>query len=306
MFGNSRYNYPAFKRSQLANLFERQFGNAPEPGDRAPDFELRTIEGDKVRLRDYRGESNVVLVFGSVTCPLTAASISGLQSLQEDFRDQDVEFLFVYVREAHPGDHIPAHSTMSDKVAAAELFRDEEELDFPVLVDDLSGRVHRKYSGLANPAFLIDKSGRVAYRQLALNPGELHDALDELLERQHERGADHAIVHGGESLSVPALKPMLFAHRALEHGGPNAIATFRNEMGIPGRFVIAGGRVARPVAENPGITLATTAAIAGVLGLGFWVGKQLRERRFANRPYQYPKFKHGSEVDEYGDEAVGI
>jgi len=303
MFGNSRYNYTAFKRSQLADMFERQFGNAPEPGDRAPEFELRTIEGDRVRLRDYRGETNVVLVFGSATCPLTASSIHGLQHLYEDFRDEDVEFLFVYVREAHPGDQLPAHRTMAEKVAAAELFRDEEELELPLLVDDLSGKVHRKYSGQANPAFLIDKSGRVAYRQLALNPGELHDALKELLERQSERGADHAVVHGGESLSIPALKPMLFAHRALERGGRNSIATFRNEMGMPGRFAVASGRVARPVAENPGITLATTAAIVGVLGLGFWVGKQLRERRFANRPYQYPRF---TEVDEYGDEAVGI
>src|SRR5262249_44926151 len=160
----SRYNYPAFKRSQLANLVEREFGNAPEPGDRSPDFELRTIEGDRIRLHDYRGHSNVVLVFGSVTCPLTAASIHGLKNLYDDFLDEDVEFLFVYVREAHPGDQIPAHSNMSQKVAAAELLRDEEELEFPILVDDLSGKVHRKYSGQSNPAFLIDKSGRVAYR----------------------------------------------------------------------------------------------------------------------------------------------
>ena len=306
MFGNAGYNYPEFKKSQFTKLFEKQFGSAPEPGDRAPDFELRTVDGDKIRLSDFRDESNVLLVFGSATCPLTASSIGGLQKLYEDYNDDGVEVLFVYVREAHPGDQIPSHSTMADKVRAAELLRDEEDLEFPILVDDLSGKVHRKYSGQANPAFLIDKSGRIAYRQLALDPGEMQEAIDELLERQEERGADHAIVHGGESTDIPAIKPMLFAHRALERGGQRAISNFREEMGVPGRMAVVGSRVARPVAEHPGTSLATAAAIAGVIGLGLWAGKQLRERRFGERPYQYPSYRKYSEVGDYGDEAVGI
>lgn len=306
MFGNAGYNYPEFKKSQFTKMFEKQFGNAPEPGDRAPDFELRTVDGDKIRLHDFRDESNVLLVFGSATCPLTASSIGGLQKLYEDYSDDGVEVLFVYVREAHPGDQLPSHASMSEKVMAAELLRDEEDLEFPILVDDLNGKVHRRYSGQANPAFLIDKSGRVAYRQLALYPGEMRDAIDELLERQQERGADHAIVHGGESIDIPAMRPMLFAHRALERGGQTAISNFRSEMGAPGRMVVMGSRFARPVADNPGTSVATAAAIAGVIGLGLWAGKQLRERRFADRPYRYPSYAKRSEVGDYGDEAVGI
>ncbi len=305
MFGKSNYNYDEFKKDQFAKMLTKQFGDAPDPGDRAPDFELRSIDGDKVRLSDFRDESNVVLVFGSATCPLTAASIGGFEELYEDYRDQDVECLFVYVREAHPGEQIPAHSDMSDKVEAAEILRDEEELEMPVLVDDLSGKVHRRYSSQPNPAFLIDKSGRVAYRQIAFDAGEMREALDELLERQEDRGADHAVVHGGESTEMPALKPMLYAHRALERGGQDAISNFRNEMGIPGTMAVVGSRVARPVAEHPRTTIATAAAIAGVLGLGLWAGKQLRERRFANRPYSYPTFDRRSDYGGY-DEAVGI
>jgi peroxiredoxin len=305
MFGNASYNYDEFKREQFTKMLTRQFGSAPEPGDRAPDFELRSVDGDKIRLKDYRDESNVVLVFGSATCPLTASSIGGLKKLYDDYNGDDVEFLFVYVREAHPGDLIPAHSSMNDKVGTAELLRDEEELEMPILVDELSGKVHRKYSGQPNPAFLIDRSGRVAYRQLALNPDEMDQAIEELLDRQQERGADRAIVHGGESTSVPALKPMLYAHRALERGGHQSIETFRHELGIPGRMAVVGSRVARPVAENPGITLASAGAIATVLGLGLWAGRKLRERRFANRPYSYPTFDRRSDYGGY-DEAVGI
>ncbi|HEU5402823.1 MAG TPA: redoxin domain-containing protein, partial [Terriglobales bacterium] len=281
MFGRPQYNYPEFKKNNLSKMMERQFGDAPDPGERAPDFELRTIDGDKIRLSDFRDHKNVVLTFGSATCPLTAASISGLRDLYDDFSDDEVEFLFVYVREAHPGEELPPHHNMGDKVQAAEILRDEEELEMPILIDDLSGKVHRKYSGQPNPTFLIDKSGRIAYRQLATDPSSLRGAIEELLDRQRERGVEHAIVQGGQDLSMPAIRPMVYAHRALERGGQRSINNFRSEFGMPGRMAVAGGRVARPVADHPVITIASAAAIAGVLGLGLWIGSELRQRRFA-------------------------
>lgn len=306
MFGLAQYNFPEFKKTQLAKHLVTRFGSAPEPGDRVPDFELRTIDGDKIRLGDFRGERNVLLTFGSATCPLTASSISGLDELYEDYKD-DVEFLFVYVREAHPGEFMPAHHNMADKVSAAEMFRDEEDLDMTILVDELNGKVHRKYSGQPNPSFLIDKSGRVAFRQLATQPATLRRAIEELLERQEERGVDHAIVYGGEDTSMPALKPMLHAYRALERGGNKSIEDFRREMGMPGRMAVMGSRIAGPVANNPGTSLATAAAIVGVLGLGIWVGRELRRRRFENQPYRYPDYDRRRTESGFNDyEAVGI
>lgn len=42
--------------------------SGPGVGEEAPDFELRTLEGDKVvKLSDFRGKKPVVLVFGSYT-----------------------------------------------------------------------------------------------------------------------------------------------------------------------------------------------------------------------------------------------
>ena len=304
MFGKSQYNYPEFRKATLTKYMERQFGDAPDPGERAPDFELRIIDGDKIRLGDYRNEKNVVLTFGSATCPLTAASISGLRELYDDFSGEDVEFLFVYVREAHPGEELPPHRSLSDKVHAAETLREEEDLEMPILIDDLGGKVHRKYSGQPNPTFLIDRSGRVAYRQLATDPGALRDAIEELLDRQHERGVDHAVVNGGQDVSMPALRAMVYAHRALERGGQKSISNFRSEFGIPGRMAVAGGRVARPVADHPIFTIATAAAVAGVIGLGFWAGSELRQRRFARRPYEFPRYHRDENFNDY--EAVGI
>jgi len=59
------------------------------------------------------------------------------------------------------------------------------------------------------------------------------------------------------------------------------------------------------VVENPRTTAASVAAIAGVVGLGLWVGVQLRRKRFENTPY---RFQSGRRVRPKGDDeyAVGI
>ena len=114
-----------------------------------------------------------------------------------------MEFFFVYTREAHPGDQLGAHSSYEDKVNAAELLRQQEGVDIPIIVDELSGNIHRKYGKLPNPTFIIDKAGRIAFRSLGTRASVIHAALDELLEVQQEEGKDHAIVCDGEDLHCP-------------------------------------------------------------------------------------------------------
>ena len=166
MLGLRSYNYAHFTGDLLRELVQSPF-SGPQPGDYAPDFRATTTDGTSVRLSDYRGRKNVLLVFGSVTCPMTAASIGGINELYDEFGGEDVEFLFVYVREAHPGERIGAHGSDHDKVAAANLIREEEDLQMPVVVDDLRGSIHRKYSGLPN--------GMVPY---ATTEDDFHAALD--------------------------------------------------------------------------------------------------------------------------------
>src|SRR5947207_8570816 len=156
MLGFGDYNYEHFTRGVLNEVEKGGFGG-PEPGERAPDFKAQTLEGETLRLSDYRDKKNVLLVLGSATCPMVAGSIRGVNELYDKFRGDDVEFLFIYVREAHPGEKLPAHRSMRDKIRAAESLRDEEEMEMPVVVDDTRGSIHRKYSRLPNPAFLIDK-----------------------------------------------------------------------------------------------------------------------------------------------------
>jgi len=305
MFGGN-YNYEKFQRNRLLReLATSQFGG-PRAGDRAPDFEARTLGGDQVRLKDFRGRKNVVLTFGSATCPQTAGSLPGLNDLYQE-RDPNVEFFFVYAREAHPGEQLPAHRSYEDKVKAAELLRESEGIDIPILVDELNGSIHRKYGNLPNPTFLIDKSGRIAFRSLGTRASVINAALDELLEIQREEGKDHAVVCGGQDLSLPSPQLLWRAHRALERGGKKSLANFRREMGLPGRVILISSRFAGPIVENPGKTAAGILAAVLVLGLGAWGGLALRRKRLGTyrSPYESRKFQHPL-PDAGGYEAVGI
>jgi hypothetical protein len=208
--------------------------------------------------------------FGSATL-MTAASIGGINQLYERFRGDDIEFLFVYVREAHPGEsfHAQLHPR---KTEAARLLRDEEDMHMPILVDDLRGSIPRKYSKLPNPAFLIDKSGRVAFLSLWSRPAGLGHAIQELLDLQEERGVDRAVVKGGQDLEMPVPYSALYAYRALERGGKQSLADFRHALGLPARVALTASHLARPLLDNPGRIMSIAALTAAVLAGGLCAG----------------------------------
>ncbi len=60
------YNYSTFTTSEARGR-TRQFAEILRAGDEAPDFELPTPEGERVRLSSFRGEKHVLLEFGSIT-----------------------------------------------------------------------------------------------------------------------------------------------------------------------------------------------------------------------------------------------
>ncbi len=306
MFGFNRYNYDSFRKETLMKHAARHaFGSGPDPGDKAPNFEARTLEGDKIELSDFEGDKNVVLTFGSSTCPFTAASIQGLNDLYEDFKDEDVEFFFIYVREAHPGEKRPAHDSWETKVEAAEAFREEEDIDIPIIADELNGKIHKKYGSLPNPTYIIDKEGKVAFRSLWTRPRVIAKALDELIRVQEEDGEDSAVVLDGEDTKPPLTYALLHTHRALERGGDQAIDDFRNEMGRAGWAVQMGSRAVQPVALNPGKAFAAAGLAGGVIVGGLFLGRYLRRQYRGRRmPYQFGNVK--PRTNDEGDYAVGI
>ena len=80
------------------------------------------------------------------------------------FADKGFTFVFVYVREAHPGENYPAHTSMEQKIAQAQAFREHCNIERPILVDDLSGTGHLLYGDLPNMTYLVGRGGRILFR----------------------------------------------------------------------------------------------------------------------------------------------
>jgi hypothetical protein len=144
---------------------------------------------------------------------VTAGGIPGLKKLDEELATP-AKWLMVYIREAHPGEGMPAHRSMAQKAGQARRLRDDEGVRWPVLVDKLDGRVHKDYGLQPNAVFVIDADGRVAFRGDMAHAPTLRDALLQL-QAQDWRGP----LKKGEDHGVHMMGSMAYGWRGIQRGG---------------------------------------------------------------------------------------
>ena len=145
---------------------DMQFGDdAPKAGDRLPEFDLQTVEGGRAKSSDLTGQRPVLLITGSFTCPMTASSNPILKRLHAKFGDK-IDFVTLYVREAHPGEHRDQASTAEEKTRAARALKERDGLPWQVIVNDPDGSVHQRLDEKPNAAYLADRNGTVVFRSL--------------------------------------------------------------------------------------------------------------------------------------------
>ncbi|MEK4761845.1 TlpA disulfide reductase family protein [Viridibacillus sp. FSL E2-0187] len=92
-------------------------------GELAPDFELETLEGKKVKLSDFRGKK-VILNFWATWCPPCKAEIPHMQKYYEKYAEED-NFEIVAVN----------LTSYKESVKYVKKFVKTYEMTFPVLLD---------------------------------------------------------------------------------------------------------------------------------------------------------------------------
>lgn len=208
-----RYNYEHFMPDTLMEDVERiEKPEHPAPGEPAPDFSLKDTDGKEWHLHNLHNLP-VILFTGSGTCPLTQGCLPGLKDLYEEYGER-CQWLMLYVREAHPGEHLPAHKSYEQKRDQAEYFRRVEDIPWPILVDDLEGKVHKQYGLLANAVFIIDLDGRVSFAGGIAHAPTLREALEHLFA-QNLRG----VVPEDEDNTPHWMGPAVYGWKAIERGG---------------------------------------------------------------------------------------
>ena len=113
-----------------------------------------------------------------------------MEQMASDFGDR-VRFLFIYIHEAHPGELIPHHTSYEQKVQHARMIRDFG-VGRHILIDDLGGGVHHQYGELPNMSWIIDHTGRIAYKAAWTDANDIRMALEEVVALRERKGLDAA------------------------------------------------------------------------------------------------------------------
>src|SRR5690625_2098691 len=148
-----------------------------EKGEMAPNFELEKMDGEKVKLSDYRGE-RVMLNFWATWGPPCRAEMPDMQKFH---KDTDVVIVAVDLAD-----------TESNEKNVQE-FVDEFGLTFEVLLDNDSGVANQYQLKPIPTSFLIDSEGVIHNKALGAWNYEL------MIQEFQKMKYPHLITYHGES-----------------------------------------------------------------------------------------------------------
>ncbi|MCL5974269.1 MAG: hypothetical protein M1270_00265 [Gammaproteobacteria bacterium] len=126
--------------------------------------QVQLLGGQSVSLKDLSAGKPLVFITASITCPMTISSLSELTALVDSTEDFSV--VFVYVREAHPGDQFPQAQDIETKFQYAKAFKQQYLIKQPIIVDDLSGSLHQTLDTLPNSLHILDTDGSPLFQSL--------------------------------------------------------------------------------------------------------------------------------------------
>jgi peroxiredoxin Q/BCP len=148
-----------------------------EEGKPAPDFELTSDGGEKVKLSDLRGKAVVLYFYPKDDTPGCTVEACEFRDAYDVFRDRGAVVLGV----------------SPDDVGSHDKFKSKYQLPFTLLADP-DHRVAedygvwgersmygKKYMGINRSTFVIDREGKVARAMLGIKPtGHAADVLEAL------------------------------------------------------------------------------------------------------------------------------
>jgi type I thyroxine 5'-deiodinase len=122
--------------------------------------------------------------------------VGDINGMHDRYKDK-VEFLLVYIREAHPTDGRQVPANQRENVLYAEPKSDEErhevagvcirklDIHMPALIDNLKNTTEAAYAGWPDRLYLVDRGGRIAYKgqpgPAGFRPAELEAAIRTVL-----------------------------------------------------------------------------------------------------------------------------
>jgi thiol-disulfide isomerase/thioredoxin len=138
----------------------------------APDLEGETLDGERLKLSDYKGEIVVINVWGSWCAPCRLEA-KYLVEVAKETEPNGVRFLGINTRDPEKGPAIE--------------FEKDYKVEYPSLYDPTGKQLLRFPKGSLNAqaipsTIVVDRDGKIAARALqALNAEKLHQMIDPLI-----------------------------------------------------------------------------------------------------------------------------
>jgi len=121
--------------------------------------------------------------------------VARIEEIRRDYSDV-AEFLFVYIKEAHPDDEWQMDSnvegdvvykqprTFEERMAIAQAFVASLDVATDTLVDDIRNTANACYAAWPERIYIIDTEGRIAFKggmgPFHFDPEEIVEFLDQL------------------------------------------------------------------------------------------------------------------------------
>jgi peroxiredoxin len=158
------------------------------PGNTAPGFSLKGLDGKEYSLHSLTQKGPVVAAFFKISCPVCQFTFPFLERLHK----------------RHGGDGATFLGISQDDARGTKSFASESGVTFPMALDDRGYPASNAYGLTSVPTvFLIDTDGKVKLICMGFDKKSLETIATELAERR--KVAPTPLFHPGES--VPAHKP---------------------------------------------------------------------------------------------------
>ncbi|WP_302622764.1 deiodinase-like protein [Sulfitobacter sp. SK011] len=167
-------------RDYLRSAADQEDKCLAQEGEPAPNFAAHTLNAEGsissglLDLSDLRG-APVSLIFGCYTCPVFRRQSDRMKQLIEHYGGR-VQFVFVYVLEAHPTDGWNTDSNratgvmyaqtinLEDRAKVANDWRSAYEFENPVVLDWPDNRINADYAGEPERLYVLDGDGIVTFK----------------------------------------------------------------------------------------------------------------------------------------------
>jgi len=148
-----------------------------------------------------------------------------MDSIADRFVDRAVRSVFVYTREAHPGEIYRHHTSMDGKRENAKALRSVVGVKRQILLDTLEGDAHQAYGCLPNMTWIFGRGGLILYKSAWTDPADVEDSLKRALDGLERRMKGDKLPFYSERLSWRERDDETF-RTLLERCGPQAVSDF--------------------------------------------------------------------------------